>query len=77
MDIYLYDLRVDNLKVISFFNGFKLICLLASNAIVSIQLNGFNYCYQTLIILFNINHLFAHREVVISIAVNTSYSIQN
>ena len=31
-----------------------------SNAIVSTQLNGFKYCYLTLIILFNINHLFAY-----------------
>ena len=29
-----------------------------NNAVVSTQLNGFNYCYVTLIIIFNINHLF-------------------
>ena len=40
-----------------------------STTIVSTQLNGFNYCYQTLIILFNINHLLAHNEVDTSIAI--------
>ena len=29
----------------------------------------FNYCYQTLLILFNINHLFAHSEVVTRITI--------
>ena len=38
-------------------------------AILSTQLDGFNYCYLTLIILFNIDHLFADSEVVTSIAV--------
>ena len=33
------------------------------------QLNGFKYCYLTLIILFDITHLFAHSEVVASIAI--------
>ena len=28
--------------------------------IVCIQLNGFKYCYRTLITLFNINHLFVY-----------------
>ena len=36
-------------------------------AILSKQFNGFNYFYLTQIILFNINHLFAYREVVKSI----------
>ena len=39
-----------------------------SIAIVSTQLNGFNYCYLTLILLLNINQLFADNEVVTSIA---------
>ena len=43
-----------------------------SIAFVSIQLNGFNYSYLPLVILFNINHLFAQSEVVTSIAI---YSI--
>ena len=30
--------------------------------------NGFKHFYQTRIILFTINHLFAHSEVVASIA---------
>ena len=38
-------------------------------AIVSTQLNGFNYCYLTQIILFNINHLFADSEEVTSIVI--------
>ena len=54
--------------VISFLNELELIYLLTSIAIVSIQLNGFKYCYLTLIILFNINNLFADREAVASIA---------
>ena len=40
-----------------------------SIAIVSTQLNSYNYYYQTLIILFNINHLFTDSKVVTSIAV--------
>ena len=40
-----------------------------SGFLLSTQLNGFNYCYLTLIILFNINHLFAYSEVVSSIAI--------
>ena len=46
-----------NLSVISFSNELKLICLLKSIAIVSTQLNGYTYCYLTLIILFITNHL--------------------
>ena len=42
----------------------KLICLHTSTAIVSTQLDGFNYSY-----LCNIKHLFAHSEVVTSIAI--------
>ena len=33
------------------------------------HLDVFKYCYVTLIILFNINHLFAYIEVVKSIAI--------
>ena len=55
--------------VISFLNELELIYLHASIAIVSTQVNSFNYCYLTLIILFNINHLFADIEVVTSIAI--------
>ena len=43
-----------------------------SIAIVSIQRNGFNNNNTTLIILFDINHLFVHSEVIISIAVKFS-----
>ena len=60
---------MDSWLVISFLNELELICLLTSIAIVSIQLNGFKYFYQTLIILSNINHLFATTEVVTSIAI--------
>ena len=38
-------------------------------AIISTQLNGFNNCHQTVLILFNINNLFAQREVVTSTAI--------
>ena len=37
--------------------------------IVSTLLNNFNYCRQTFIILFDINHLFANNEVLTSIAI--------
>ena len=47
-----------SLSVISFLNKPGLICLQTSIAIFSILLNGFNYFYLTLIIQFNINHLF-------------------
>ena len=55
--------------VISFLNEFELICLYTSIDIVSTQLNGFNYCYLTLIILFIINHLFADSEVITNIGI--------
>ena len=58
-----------DLSVISFLNELELICLHTSSAIVSTQSNGLNHCYQTLIILFNINHLFTDSEVVTSIAI--------
>ena len=63
------DIKEISLYVISFLNEFEPICLNHNIAIVSTQLNGFNYCYITLIILFNIHHLFAHSEVVTSIAI--------
>ena len=44
-----------------------MICLHFSIAIVSTQLNTFNY--PALIILFNINYLFAGSEVVTSIPI--------
>ena len=44
-------------------------CLHMSIAIVSSQLNGFNYSYLTLIILLIINYLFEDGEVVSSIAI--------
>ena len=47
----------------------ELICSHSIIAIVYTQLNGFNYCYLTLIIPFENNHLFADREVVTSIAI--------
>ena len=57
-----------SLYVISFLNEFVLICLHTSIAIVSTQLNSFNYCFLELIILCNINHLFADSKVITSIA---------
>ena len=64
------------LWVISFLNELELIYLHTSIAIISTQVNGFNYCYLTLLILFNINHLFADSEEVTSMQFNTNYSIQ-
>ena len=57
------------LLLISFLNELELIGFNTSIATVSTQLNGFHYCSQTLIILFNINHLFTHSEQVTSIAI--------
>ena len=57
-----------SLSIILYLNEFELICLDTGIAVV-LQLDGFKYCYQTLIILFNINHLFARNEVVTSIAI--------
>ena len=56
-----------SLSVISFLRELELICLHTAIAIIFTQLDGFNYCYRTLIILYNINHLFAHSEVITSI----------
>ena len=64
---------MNSLLVISFFNEFEPIYLHIS--IDTVQLNGFNYCYLTLTILFDINHLFAHSEVVRSIANSSIWAI--
>ena len=55
---------IGSLLVISFLNELLLSCLRTRIAIVSTKLHGFNYCYLTLIILFNIDHLFALSKVV-------------
>ena len=39
------------------------------NSCVCAQLHGFKYSNQTLIILFNINYLFVHSEVVTNIVI--------
>ena len=41
-------------------NELEPISLHISIDISSTQLNGFNFCYQTYVILFDINHLFVH-----------------
>ena len=41
------------------------------------QSNGFNYSYLIWIIPLTINNLFVHSEVVTSITIDTSYSIQH
>ena len=62
-------MREISLLVISFLNDLELIGLHSTIAIVSTQLNGFNYHYLTLVTLFNINNFFfAYNEVVTSIA---------
>ena len=48
-------------------NVLELICLHIGILIVSVKLNGFNYRYLTLIMPYNINHLFADCELVASI----------
>ena len=58
-------------SVISFLNELQQIPLPTCIAIISTRLNGFNYWYLTLIILFNINHLFPHSEMVTSITIFT------
>ena len=63
-------------SVISIINDLKLISFHISILTVSRQLNGFNYCYLTLIILSNTKQLFVHSKVIISIIFNTNYFIQ-
>ena len=58
-----------SLLVISFSNGPGLVCWHTSIAIISSYLNGSHYCFLTFIILFHINNLLAHSEVVASIAI--------
>ena len=36
------------------------VLLSTTNSFILLQINGFKYSYQTQIILFSINHLFAH-----------------
>ena len=55
---------MNSLSVFSFLNELQVICLHTSIAIFSTQLNSFNWCYLKLILQFNINHLFAHSDVV-------------
>ena len=67
--IYRYDLQVKSLSAISFLNELNLFCWDPRIGFLSTQLNGFNYFYLTLIIWFNIKHLFAHIKVITSIAI--------
>ena len=55
---------MNSLYVISFLNELQLIYLYTCSAIVLIQTVSI-----TLIILFNINHLFADREMVTSVVI--------
>ena len=50
--ICMYDLWVNSLLKYHFH--------MSQSSFADTQLNGFNSCYPTLIILFNINHLFTH-----------------
>ena len=56
--IDIHDMQEISLSVISFLNGLELICLHTGIAIVSIQLNGFIYCY------LNINDSLQHYSFV-------------
>ena len=70
--LYIYDLHVNSLLVILYLNELEIIYLDTIKncyCLYATQMNGFNYCNQTLIILLNINHLFAHSEEVTSIAI--------
>ena len=58
-----------SLLEISFLNELEPICVHTIIDIISTQLNGINYCYLTLIILFSVNHLFIDSKVVTSIAI--------
>ena len=51
------------------FKNVRVICLHTITAIVYKLLTNFKYYCLTLRILFDINHLFAHGEVVTSIAI--------
>ena len=53
----------------TFLNESELIFMHTNFAIVSTQLNGFNYCYLVQIIQFYINRLFAVSEAVTRIAI--------
>ena len=62
---------MNSLKAILFLNELEL--MVSSIVIVCTSFNSFTYCYLTLIILFNINYLFAHSEIVSSIANSNNF----
>ena len=70
---------MNNLSVNSFLNELETICLHTSIAIVSTRLDSFNYCSQTLLILFNINQYWCLQTVkwLQVLLFNTNYSIQH
>ena len=51
--------------------------MFAQQVLLFTQLNGFKYCYLTLISLFNINHLFTKwggfKSVILIILLNSTY----
>ena len=65
-----------NLKVISFSNELEQIHLYTNISIVSVQLNGFSYCYLTLIISISIICLQIVKWLQV-LLFNTNYSIQH
>ena len=56
-------------RIVSFLNVLELICLHISIVMISTQLNDLNYCYLSLIILFDMNLLFSHSELVTIIVI--------
>ena len=46
------------------------------DSFVCTQLNGFEYCYRTLIDLFDITHLFAHGEDIKELQLKFNNSVQ-
>ena len=66
---------MNGFEVVSFLNELQLICLHTCIAVVYTQLNSLNYCYLTLLIIFNNNHLFVDSEVVTVLLCNINNSL--
>ena len=54
-------------------NSLEITFWMSQSSFVCTQLNGFEYFYLTVIISFDINHLFAYSEVVSSIVYTNSF----
>ena len=65
LQTYIYKVSFERLDFISVVQIF----LFDPNSFIGPQLNCFNFCYQTLVILFNIIYSFAQSEMLSSIAI--------